>query len=87
MMIPATVGIAVVIVAAFLMYKFFFSPVPKADVIETEGYNSAIIFSQATLDVEAVINSPAWVSISAESSIPPLITEIDSPKENIFESF
>jgi hypothetical protein len=86
-MIPLTIGIAILIVVAFLMYQFFFSPVPEAEVIETEGYYSATIFSQATLDIESIINSPVWTSISEESGVPPLIKQIDSPKENIFKSF
>ena len=85
--IPLTIGISVVIAAVFLVYQFFFSPAPQVDIVETEGYNSAAIFSQATLDVEAIISSPIWMSINAESEVPPLITGIDTPKENIFKSF
>jgi hypothetical protein len=86
-MIPLTIGLAVLAVVAFLMYQFFFAPTPEADIVESEGYNSATVFSQATLSVEEVINSPVWTSISARSNVPPLITGIDSPKENIFKSF
>jgi flagellar basal body-associated protein FliL len=87
MMIPLIIGVVILIAAAFIMYQLFFSIPPKAEIVETEGYKSATIFSQASLDVEAVVNSPAWDSLSKESSVPPLMTEVASPKENIFRSF
>jgi hypothetical protein len=87
MMMPLIIAAIVLIVSVFLIYQLFFSLAPESEVIETDGYKSATTFSQANLDVEAIVSSPIWDSINKESLVPPLITEVTSPKENIFQSF
>jgi len=85
--VPLIAGSVILIAVSFLAYYLFFSPAPIVDVIGTPGFETTATFSQAKLDVEAVINSPVWTSLQRESPVPPLVTQIISAKTNLFQSF
>jgi len=85
--VPLIAGSVVLIAVAFLAYYLFFSPAPIVDVIGSSGFETTTTFSQAKLDVEAVVNSPVWTSLQRESQVESLNPQIISVKTNLFQSF
>lgn len=86
-LIVVIIGSISLIVIAFLAYYLFFSPAVTTEIIKSENYERASLFADARLDVDAVLNLPAWRVLEQESPVKPLITEVTSKKENLFQQF
>jgi len=87
-LISLIIGLIALIGGAFLIYYLFFSSAPLAeDFARPDGYERASLFAQVNLDVESILHSPAWGFLQKDSLVPPLITEVITPKINPFQIF
>jgi len=88
LLISFVIGVIVLITGIFLAYYLFFSSVPDVNnPVRPDGYQDVSLFAQANLDIDSILNSPAWNLLQKNSLIAPLVTQVIIPNRNFFQSF